>query len=108
METIMKTIEYRVRPVTRYIVTRFHSDLTVADHGTFGKSYQATSGSCGSESCGEFDRKEIAEKIAWALAFKDGPSETVVKVDDRIVYDGQVTGTQLKNESFPPPEGDMP
>lgn len=53
----MKTIEYRVRPVTRYIVTRFERQ-------------DDNNGLCsgGSEGCGEFDREDSAEKIAMALA----------------------------------------
>jgi hypothetical protein len=51
----MKTIEYKVRPVTRYIVTRFESD------GESG----------GSEVCGEFDREENAMRVGFALAKND-------------------------------------
>ena len=48
----MKTIEYRVRPVTRYIVTAFH---------------EAPSGA-GSECCGEFDNEIRAHNAAMAFA----------------------------------------
>jgi hypothetical protein len=57
-ENQMKTIEYRVRPVTRYIVTRFEAVSDAAD----------SVGSCGSRSIGEFDREEFAENVAVALA----------------------------------------
>lgn len=51
-----KTIEYRVRPVTRYHVTRFESE--VHDDGT-------NSGGC--ESLGEFDRTDTAHTVAVAM-----------------------------------------
>lgn len=51
-----KIIEYRVRPVTRYIITRFHSETTP----TGGSSV-------GSEMLGEFDNQVKAELIAQAL-----------------------------------------
>ena len=63
METI---IEYRVRPVTRYVVTRFSSRLD-------RHSGQGTSAGC--ELCGEFDNARQAEKIATALASTEEKSE---------------------------------
>lgn len=48
----MKRVEYRVRPVTRYIVTRFES----ADRA------------CGSESLGEFDNESGALRAMEAFA----------------------------------------
>lgn len=44
-------VEYRVKPVTRYIVTRFH------DEGNTG----------GVEQRGEYDNGEIAYAVAYAL-----------------------------------------
>jgi hypothetical protein len=72
----MKTIEYRVRPVTRYIVTRFEMEQD---------DLARCSG--GSSSKGEFDREDVAEEIALALAhgepegrvlFGSGPIYTTV------------------------------
>lgn len=65
----MKTIEYRVRPVTRYIVTRFNQEIA---------------GDCasgGSECCGEFDRQDMAENVAKALADAEPHDDTVVSVN---------------------------
>ena len=45
-------IEYRVRPVTRYFVTRYH------EHGPMA----------GSTSHGEFDNADTAYHVAYALA----------------------------------------
>lgn len=55
-----KTVEYRVRPVTRYHVTRFENE----DHDN---------GRCsgGSESLGEFDNESQAFKVADALFFHE-------------------------------------
>lgn len=54
----MKTIEYRVRPVTRYIVTRYYSEIL--PNGT---------GCGGCESIGgEFDNMEQANKVAKAMS----------------------------------------
>lgn len=51
------TIEYRVRPVVRYIVTRFSS--TSHDNG---KSQ------AGSQVCGEFDNADMANTVANAMS----------------------------------------
>lgn len=54
----MKTIEYRVRPVTRYIVTRYHSEHD-----------EATGlGAGGCETIGEFPNSKQANSVAIALA----------------------------------------
>jgi hypothetical protein len=50
----MKTIEYRVRPVTRYVVTRYAADK------------EDKLGSC--EGKGEFDSEHAAREVALALA----------------------------------------
>lgn len=53
-------IEYRVRPVVRYVVTRFaREDLP--------------SGNCvaGSSTCGEFDNEQQAESVKAALEASD-------------------------------------
>lgn len=56
----MKTIEYKIRPVTRYIVTKY----TEEEH---------EDGRCsgGSEMCGEFDREEEALRAGFAMAKMD-------------------------------------
>lgn len=60
----MKTIEYRVRPVTRYIVTRYYTE----------------DDSCGCEALGEFDSEAMADRameaFAWEEAFKGDPNNT--------------------------------
>ena len=50
----MEKIEYRVRPVTRYVVTRFRDS---------GDAREAS----GSEPRGAFDNADIAYQVAYAL-----------------------------------------
>lgn len=52
-----KTVEYRVRPVIRYHVTRFESEI-----------HENGSASGGCESLGEFDNESQAYKISNALS----------------------------------------
>lgn len=53
-----KKVEYRVRPITRYIVTRYAQTIEIDP-----------SGACGSESStrGTYDNAEIAHEVAYAL-----------------------------------------
>lgn len=50
-----KKIEYRVREVKRYAVTRYHEDGPA----------------CGVETCGIFDREDEALRVGFALAKMD-------------------------------------
>lgn len=52
----MKTVNYRVKPVTRYIVTKFTSD---GDRGL------------GVETVGEFPNQDAANRCAYSSAFTD-------------------------------------
>jgi hypothetical protein len=66
-------IEYRVRPVTRYVVTRYES-------------------SGGSESCGsvvgkgEYDNPDIAYEVGYALAKADQERLRLPPGDTRIMF----------------------
>ena len=60
-----ETIEYRVRPVTRYIVTRHYSD----------SSPWGESGGC--EERGEFDNLSIAETVAKALGRQEAETDGI-------------------------------
>ncbi len=57
----MKTIEFRVRPVTRYIVTRHE------------EKYDGTEDSSGCQGMGEFDSEVVASNVVLAL----GAAETI-------------------------------
>lgn len=58
----MSTIQYRVKPVTRYIVTRYYED---ADPGP------GLSRGCGAEMIGEFPSGSAADVVADAMVAAD-------------------------------------
>lgn len=66
----MEKIEYRVRPVTRYIVTRFHKDETGA----------------GVEQRGEFDHEQNAYEVGYALCKAEHDRMGWPPGDERILY----------------------
>lgn len=57
----MESIEYRIRPVSRYIVTRHISGATPNGGGHVGSSV-----------VGEFPNRELAQDVARAFAGKHG------------------------------------
>lgn len=59
-----KIIEYRIRPVTRYVITRFEGDA-----GLDGELLPT--GACGSSTYGEFDNLRVAEEVGQALWGKE-------------------------------------
>lgn len=71
----MKTIEYRVRPVTRYIVTRFESE-THEDGGDSG----------GSSAHGTFDNNYVAQEVAYALCKAEHDRLGWAPGDPRMIY----------------------
>lgn len=68
----MPKIEYRVRPVTRYIVTRFHQE--------------GDGGSAGIDTKGEFGNEEIAYEVAYALCKHEHRQLGYPLDDERIKY----------------------
>ena len=71
-------IEYRVRPVTRYIVTRyeeFESGITES---------RVVGGSC--ETRGEYDNERLAYEVGYALARADHERLGYPPGDMRIIY----------------------
>lgn len=71
----MHRIEYRVRPVTRFHVTRYERE----DHEN-----GLCSGGC--ESRGEFDNEETAYQVAYALARAEHDRLGWPIDDERIMY----------------------
>lgn len=67
----METIEYRVRPVTRYVVTRFQQD---------------ENGGGGVATKGEFDNEELAYAVGYALAKDEHGRLGWLPGDERIKY----------------------
>lgn len=68
-------IEYRVRKVERYVVTRWYS----ADYETGG-------GEGGCEQRGEFDHADTAYEVAYALARQEHQQHGWPLGDERIKY----------------------
>lgn len=74
----MEKIEYRVRPVIRYVVTRFYESASKG----------------GSELKGEFGNYRSAYDVAYALC-KDEHSRLGWKpADDRIQYPREIMGVE--------------
>lgn len=82
-------VEYKVRPVTRYNVTRYTPD----DAGN-GRA----SGSC--ETKGEYLNPEIAYEVAYALCKAEHERLGYAPGDERIQYPEPIvpTGYTLKTE----------
>ncbi len=68
----MDKIEYRVRPVTRYIITRY-------EEGDGGRS-------CGSSCLGEHDSPEVAFEVGYALCKVEHDRLGWPPGDERITY----------------------
>lgn len=71
----MEKIEYRVRPVTRFIITRFESG-----------SFEDGSGRCGSSCLGEHDNERVAHEVAYALCKAEHDRLGWPPGDERISY----------------------
>lgn len=69
-------IEYKVRPITRYVVTRF--ETTGPDEN--GR------GAAGSRCLGEYDNVEVAQEVGYALCRAEHENLGWAPGDDRIRY----------------------
>ena len=69
----MEKIEYRVRPVTRFIVTRYHENVP-------------SEGCAGVETCGQFDNYETAYAVGYALCKAEHERLHWPIGDERIRY----------------------
>lgn len=58
-------VEYRVRPVTRWVITRHQETTNTYKDGHSG-------GSVGSETLGEFDNEDQANRVRNILHAQDG------------------------------------
>lgn len=83
-----KTVEYRVKPVTRYHVTRFESEV-----------HENVSCNGGCESLGEYDNEVQAMKVADALFYIEvNKSEAGVKVTSASGFACSVPSQTRKNK----------
>lgn len=78
----VKKIEYRVRPVSRYVVTRYHE----IGHGA------------GVDGKGEFDNEETAFAVAYALCKEEQERLGLPPGDERIKYPDHVFGGRVCSE----------
>jgi hypothetical protein len=72
-------IEYRVRPITRYVVTRYEEgagDESVAVNARFAGSVQK----------GEYDNPDVAYEVAYALCKDEHQTLGWEPGDNRISY----------------------
>lgn len=72
-------IEYRVRPVTRYVVTRYHE----TDEGRTG----------GSETKGEYDNFDVAYEVGYALCKAEHEALGYPPDDMRVQYPRRIDAT---------------
>jgi hypothetical protein len=88
----LRLVEYSVRPVTRYIVTRYEErdgddnyrssdDPRIAEHRV-GKAKVC----CGSSGHGEFDNGQTAYDVAYALCRAEHERLGLPIADERIRY----------------------
>jgi len=78
-------IEYKVRPVTRYVVTRYEETEGAGNSGCAGK--------------GEFANGEVAYQVAYALAKEEHQRLGFPPGDMRIIYPEVPEGVSV------PPQG---
>lgn len=68
----MEKIEYRVRPVTRFVVTRYEESAA----GDVG----------GSRVLGEYDNRDVAQEVGYALCKAEHERLGYAPGDTRIIY----------------------
>ncbi len=81
-------LEYRVRPVTRYVVTRYTNPSA-------NEPNVACSGR--TETKGEFDNQETAEAVAYALCKQEHESRGWPVDDRRICYPHSCSREEIKD-----------
>lgn len=90
----MTKIEYRVRPVTRYIVTRHHESEDGRTGGSVGK--------------GEFDNYDTAYAVAYALCKEEHHRLGYPLDDERIKYPEPIYSCQIGGASIASTDFKMP
>ena len=85
-----KQIEYRVRPVTRYVVTRFYRESMPNGN---------EQGGC--EGCGEFDNMQRANTVAEALHKSEDGSTFAKLIDPGFEHGALVGPFSAQVDQFP-------
>lgn len=79
-----KRVEFRVKPVTRYVVTKWEKDIEPEGMGsTGGPTHVVTNGGA------EFDNHETAYAVAYALCRAEHERLGYPPYDERIQYPRQ-------------------
>ena len=79
-----KRVEFRVKPVTRYVVTKWERDIEPEGQGSAGgPTHIVTNGGA------EFDNHETAYAVAYALCRAEHERLGYPPFDDRIQYPRQ-------------------
>mgnify|MGYP001591350541 CR=1 FL=1 len=68
----MENIEYRVRPVTRYVITRYEDQLE--------------NGTASIRTLGEYENQEVAQEVGYALCKAEHERLGLAPGDPRIIY----------------------
>lgn len=85
-----KRIEYRVKEVTRYVVTRWEADVQPPGCGSSGSSAVVAAGGA------QYDNWETAYAVAYALCKADHDWLGYPLGDDRVMYPVSVPpGTEM-------------
>ena len=82
-------IEYKVRPVTRYIVTRYHSEV-IENSQTISRAH----GGCDTK--GEFDNYDTAYAVAYALAKAEQEALGLSPFDETVMFPESLTPDEVK------------
>lgn len=82
MKTELKKVEYKVRPVVRYIVTKYQEDMIFRP----GEEDQPGCPGAGSETCGEFDSPDAAYNVAYALCRSQHDASGLPIDSDVFIY----------------------
>lgn len=82
-------IEYKVRPVTRYIVTRYYSEKLI-ESPTLSQSR----GRCDTK--GEFDNYDTAYAVAYALAKAELERLGLSPFDETVIFPESLTPDEIK------------
>lgn len=75
----MENIEYRVRPVTRYVVTRYED--------------QGENGTANIRGLGEYENQQVAQEVGYALCRAEHERLGWPPGDTRILYPQPIHGT---------------
>jgi hypothetical protein len=84
-------IEYKVRPVTRYVVTRYEEFCEEGGNGRTNESRQQ----------GEFENQDTAYAVGYALARAEAERLELPPGDMRVIYPDPIPTKELVRVEHP-------